>query len=141
MRCRFIFLVVLMVLCAGCFASGWKIHGGPSECEEMCEKWGLEFTAMVAVGNQDEFAEGATACVCQPKQERRNAALDGAYGSSTSMAGPITAAQAANAAAAAQGANAAAMAATQAANAAAAAQAAQMMQMQQQHHHHYLQYR
>ena len=60
-RCQFIFFIVLMVLCVGC-ASNWKIHGGPSECEEMCEEWGLEFTAMGGVGDQGKFGQGATAC-------------------------------------------------------------------------------
>ena len=42
-------------------AGKWKIHGGAAACEAMCEKWGLEFTAMLGVGNQDRTGESATA--------------------------------------------------------------------------------
>jgi len=110
--------VVLVIFCVGCApASKWKIHGGPSECEQMCANWGLEFTAMVGVGSQEKTGQGATACVCQPKREQRHTSLEGAASSSTSLAAPITAAE--QAAAAAQ------------ANSSAAAYAAHVSHMRQ----------
>ncbi|MFV2058625.1 MAG: hypothetical protein ACC707_19345 [Thiohalomonadales bacterium] len=88
---KLIIATLSLVFITGC-ASDWKIHGGPADCIKMCEKWDLEFTAMVGVGNQDRTGNGATACVCQPKQNKQNAVPDGA-GSTTSLAAPITAAE------------------------------------------------
>lgn len=118
MNKRSLMVLAVTLLCSGC-ASDWKVQGGPAACEKMCEKWGLEFTAMVGVGNQDRTGEGATACVCQPKDKRR-ASLEGAASSSTSLAAPIVAAE-----------EAAAAAAQAAAAQAAAAQAAQLAMQRQ----------
>lgn len=49
---------------AGC-ASKWKIHGGPQECAKMCQRWGMQLTGMVGVGDQSSTGPGATACVCE----------------------------------------------------------------------------
>jgi len=86
-----------------CPHSDWKIEGGADACKQMCIKWGLEFTAMVGVGDQEKsYGEGATACVCQPRElVRVPAGKEGGASASASLAGPITAAQEAAAAAAA----------------------------------------
>jgi hypothetical protein len=63
----------LVVACAllplGCLGLGsgsrWKVHGGPQECVRMCTAWNLQFAGMVGVGNQEQWGDGATACICQ----------------------------------------------------------------------------
>jgi hypothetical protein len=91
-------LLLLGFMLAGC-ASNWKIHGGPQECVQMCNKWGLVFAGMVGVGDQGATGEGATACVCQVPG---TPATSGGNAAAASLAAPITAAQAAAAAQAAQ---------------------------------------
>jgi hypothetical protein len=87
-----------LFLFAGC-ASQWKIQGGPKECLAMCKNWGLQFTAMVGVGNQDTTGEGATACVCQVPARSTASAEQGGAAASTGLAAPIVAEAAAAAAA------------------------------------------
>jgi hypothetical protein len=98
---HFILSSLVVLLFSGC-ASQWKIQGGPDVCKNMCQNWGLDFTAMVGVGNQDATGPGATACVCQPKSLIKTSSISGGSSAATSMAGPIVAAQAAAAAAMAQ---------------------------------------
>lgn len=83
----------------GC-ASNWKIHGGPKECVEMCNKWDLVFAGMVGVGDQSSSGAGATACVCQVAAPAQSSG--GSAAAAASLAAPVTAAQAAAAAQAAQ---------------------------------------
>jgi hypothetical protein len=94
-------LVVLLSQGVGC-ASGWKVHGGPKTCVEMCNGWDLEFAGMVGVGDQSPSGAGASACVCQVRKPDAKERTGGAAAATASLAGPITAAQAAAAAAAAQ---------------------------------------
>ena len=74
------FLIAAFALCAMACKSNWKIHGGPPECQAMCKHWGLEFAAMVGVGNQSERGDGATACVCVKPEPTPPAALSPAAG-------------------------------------------------------------
>ena len=96
------FAMVLGATLTGCPKSDWKIHGGPNSCAAMCKAWGLEFTAMVGIGDQEDArGAGATACVCQPRHLVRTAAAEhGGASASASMSAPITAAAQAAAAAA-----------------------------------------
>jgi hypothetical protein len=80
------------LLQASC-ASPWKIHGGPQECIAMCSRWGLQFAGMVGVGSQDDMGGGATACVCQVQPAPGPPGLQA--GAASSLAAPITAAEAA----------------------------------------------
>ncbi len=83
-----------LVLC-GC-ASPWKIQGGPKECTQICERWGMQLTGMVGVGNQDRTGDGATACVCEvarPGQGTSGGVSTGAAGSSASTAAVVAALQ------------------------------------------------
>jgi hypothetical protein len=95
--------VVLFATGCGAMKSNWKIQGGADACKLMCMKWGLHFTAMVGVGDQEDAAgAGATACVCQPRTSAQGGVEEeGSSSSSASLAGPITAQQAAAAAIAA----------------------------------------
>jgi hypothetical protein len=89
---RGFWIAMLATMAMGC-PSKWKIHGGPPECEKMCKHWGLEFAAMVGVGDQSETGEGATACVCvkeaPPPPPSASPATSGAAASATSLAAPI----------------------------------------------------
>lgn len=93
------FIALLGTTLLGC-ASNWKIHGGPEECVQMCNKWGLVFAGMVGVGDQSRTGEGATACVCQVAAPAQTSG--GSAAATASLAAPISAAQAAAAAHAAQ---------------------------------------
>lgn len=97
-------VIVAGFLATGCPSSDWKIQGGADACRAMCKKWGLQFTAMVGVGDQEKsYGQGATACVCQPRElVRKPSGKEGAASASASLAGPITEAAAAAAAAAQQ---------------------------------------
>lgn len=68
MRYRLTALVgLLMFLTAGCatsFRGSPYIAGGAVGCERRCSAWGLDFAALVAMG---EYSE---ACVCQPRDKR-----------------------------------------------------------------------
>lgn len=101
MKIHLLLVPGLILLLSAC-ASDWKIQGGPQSCIQMCKNWGLEFSAMVGVGDQSKYGGGATACVCQPKRDGQNVSLNGVSGSSAGMSAPINAIEAANAAAAAQ---------------------------------------
>ena len=90
---KLITIVLMMVALLGGCASDWKIHGGPADCVKMCTNWGLEFTAMVGVGNQDRTGNGATACVCKPKHNKQISSTETIGSSITSLAAPITAAE------------------------------------------------
>ena len=83
--------VVCCVALIGCATpSPWKIGGGPASCRQICESWGLEFTAMVAVGDQEPLVnEGATACVCQPADAVASAPSQAAVAVATGLAAPI----------------------------------------------------
>jgi hypothetical protein len=82
---RLILVAVLVLAVWGC-QSQWKVHGGADACQQMCENWGLEFTAMVGVGDQESSTgPGATACVCQPGEGKR-AAKDSEVSSSSAAA-------------------------------------------------------
>ncbi len=96
-----IVVAVLGLLATGCPTSDWKIQGGADTCKVMCKKWGLEFTAMVGVGDQEKaYGQGATACVCQPRElVRMPSEKEGSSSASASLAGPISEAAAAAAAA------------------------------------------
>ncbi len=79
------------VLCGCTSMSPWKLVGGPESCRQICESWGLEFTAIVAVGDQDLTITdgGATACVCQPAHLVASAPNQAAVAVATSLAAPI----------------------------------------------------
>ena len=68
MQYRVIALVgLILALLSGCatsFRGSPYIAGGPVGCQRRCAAWGLEFAAMVAVG---EYSE---ACICQPRDRR-----------------------------------------------------------------------
>jgi hypothetical protein len=62
-------VLICALLPLGCLGLGsgsrWKVHGGPQECVRMCSAWNLQFAGMVGVGNQEQWGDGATACICQ----------------------------------------------------------------------------
>ena len=87
-------LVVCLSALGGC-ASQWKIQGGPKECVQMCQRWDMDLSGMVGVGNQDATGPGATACVCQVRKAAGAMTLPGndlaASGTSAGTAAAIVA--------------------------------------------------
>jgi hypothetical protein len=87
--------IVALAGLLGCQESAWKIQGGPPQCEQMCTHWGLQFAAMVAVGDQAPRTDGATACVCVPAPTQpavaSGATLPASAGGATSatLAAPV----------------------------------------------------
>jgi hypothetical protein len=57
-----------LVGCATSFTGEAHVEGGPSGCEKKCESWGMDFTAMVAMG------EYSDACVCRVRRPQLPAA-------------------------------------------------------------------
>jgi hypothetical protein len=57
------FMVIAFGLtaCATSFTGNAHIEGGPAECNQKCNAWGLEFAGMVAMG------EYSDACICNVK--------------------------------------------------------------------------
>jgi hypothetical protein len=87
-------LIAASVFVAWGCQSQWKVHGGADACRQMCENWGLEFTAMVGVGDQESSSgPGATACVCEPRGKAKAPAEDSKV--SESSAAGVAGAQAA----------------------------------------------
>ncbi|MCP4895412.1 MAG: hypothetical protein GY906_00425 [bacterium] len=60
-------------------------------CRQICESWGLEFTAIVSIGGQDPTITdgGATACVCQPAHLVVSTPNQAAVAVATNLAAPI----------------------------------------------------
>jgi hypothetical protein len=48
-----------LVGCATSFTGEAHVEGGPSGCQKKCDTWGMDFTAMVVMG------EYSDACVCR----------------------------------------------------------------------------
>src|SRR5262245_2504957 len=89
---RILLLVAVFAGLIGCPGpSHWKVHGGPAQCVEMCTHWGLQFAAMVGVGDQAPTTNGATACVCVPPAAQPGATGPANAGGATAatLAGPI----------------------------------------------------
>ena len=57
-------LLACLLALAGCgatteFKGSAKVSGGPAGCKAICEKWGMELTGMVQMG---DYSNG---CICQ----------------------------------------------------------------------------
>lgn len=84
---RLVLIAASVFVAWGC-QSQWKVHGGADACRQMCENWGLEFAAMVGVGDQESSTgPGATACVCEPKGAGKAPSQATESGSAASVAG------------------------------------------------------
>jgi hypothetical protein len=84
-------IISLFFVGLGSCANKWKVKG-PSDCQKMCANWGLEFTAMVGIGDQDiTGSEGATACVCQKR--RGSQTTTSAYSGTANISAAIVALQ------------------------------------------------